>query len=196
LILTDNPPASLRDRLARDPAGNALAILVLIGMLVPVGGDLALLLSQMNAMKPAAPPLAIPVLSLVGFGIAGYLAFVEMTQVTAVCGPVGDCNTVQQSKYALLFGVLPIGVLGLAGYLAILLAWLVSRLGSGRNASLASLALLEMIVFGTLFSIYLMFLEPFVISAACAWCLSSAMIMTVLMWLSTPSGKLALACLR
>jgi uncharacterized membrane protein len=196
LIMTDDSPASLRDKLAHDPAGNALAILVLIGMLVSVGTAPALFLSMTNEMKQVAPPLAIPILCLVGFGIAAYLTYVEVTQVTAVCGPVGDCNTVQQSEHAHLFGVLPIGVLGLAGYLAILLDWSGSRFGSGQVANLASLALLGMTLFGTLFSIYLTFLEPFVIGATCAWCLSSAVIMTILMWLSITPGKLALTNLR
>ena len=34
---------------------------------------------------------------------------------------------------------------------------------------------------GTLFSIYLTFLEPFVIGAVCAWCLTSAVVMTLLL---------------
>jgi len=42
-----------------------------------------------------------------------------------------------------------------------------------------------MIVIGVLFSIYLTFLEPFVIGATCAWCLSSAVIMTLLLLLTT-----------
>ena len=66
----------------------------------------------------------IPILCLIGFGVAGYLAYVETTQVEAVCGPVGDCNTVQQSEYARLFGILPIGVLGLFGYVAIFISWM------------------------------------------------------------------------
>ena len=37
---------------------------------------------------------------------------------------------------------------------------------------------------GLAFSIYLTFLEPFVIGASCAWCLTSAVIMTVLLWLT------------
>jgi uncharacterized membrane protein len=90
-----------------------------------------------------------PVLCLVGCSIAGYLAYVEMAQVTAICGPVGDCNIVQQSEYARMFGVLPISVLGLAGYLAVLLTWLGSRFGDRRNSSLASLSLLGMTLFGT-----------------------------------------------
>jgi len=197
LILADHPTVSLRDRLAFDPVGNALAILVLIGMLVSVGGVLAVLFSLAKTKGLVASPLtAIPILCLIGLGVAGYLAYVETAHVTAVCGPVGDCNTVQQSEYARLFGVLPIGVFGLAGYLAILLAWAGSRYGSKRIASLSALALLGMTLFGTLFSIYLTFLEPFVIGATCAWCLSSAVIMTVQMWLSAIPGKIALTNLR
>jgi uncharacterized membrane protein len=50
-----------------------------------------------------------------------------------------------------------------------------------------------MTVVGTLFSIYLTFLEPFVIGATCAWCLTSAVLMTVLMLLSIAPAKFALA---
>jgi uncharacterized membrane protein/thiol-disulfide isomerase/thioredoxin len=192
LILAGDPPTSLLGRLSLDPVGNSLAILVLIIMLLSVGGVLVLLLSSKIVLTSRAPSLAIPILCLVGFVIAGYLAYVETAQVTAVCGPVGDCNTVQQSEYASLFGVLPIGILGLAGYLAILVTWLGSRFGNGRIASLASVALLGLTFSGTLFSIYLTILEPFVIGATCAWCLSSAAIMTALMWLSIAPGKLAL----
>ena len=46
---------------------------------------------------------------------AGYLTYVETQLVQAVCGPVGDCNAVQSSSYARLFGVLPVGVLGASG---------------------------------------------------------------------------------
>ena len=212
LIFTDDSPPGLLDRLARDPIGNSLAIIVLNGMLVSIGGAVMMLLSSGNppsvrspnpgspnpgspspgTPKSSSPSLAIPIISLVGMVIAGYLAFVETTQTTAVCGPVGDCNTVQQSQYASLFGFLPIGVLGLVGYIAILLAWMVSHFGDGRNVHLASLALLGITLIGTLFSIYLTFLEPFVIGATCAWCLSSAIIMTALMWLAVTPGKFAL----
>jgi uncharacterized membrane protein len=45
---------------------------------------------------------------------------------------------------------------------------------------------------GTVFSIYLTFLEPFVIGATCAWCLSSSILITVLMLLAVSPGKHAL----
>jgi uncharacterized membrane protein len=133
----------------------------------------------------------IPILCLIGLGVAGYLAYVETAQVEAVCGPVGDCNTVQQSEYARLFGIVPIGILGMAGYGMILLAWTIGRFGRGWMSILAGLALLGMTTFGMLFSIYLTFLEPFVIGATCAWCLTSALMMAALFWLSLAPGKAA-----
>ncbi len=48
-----------------------------------------------------------------------------------------------------------------------------------------------MSIFGTLLSVYLTFLEPFVIGATCAWCLTSAVVITLLMWLSARPGKRA-----
>ncbi|MFO7623246.1 MAG: vitamin K epoxide reductase family protein, partial [Anaerolineales bacterium] len=122
-----------------------------------------------------------PVLALLGLGVAGYLAYVETQAVSAICGPVGDCNTVQSSPYARLFGVLHIGVLGVVGYILILAAWMWKRLRSDRLAMYASLAIFGMAFFGTLFSLYLTYLEPFVIRAVCAWCLASAVLITLLM---------------
>ena len=191
LILNTDSPADLSARLARDPAGNALAIVVLIGMVFSV----ALVTARLR--RPIDPPMtarrewAIPVLCLIGFVVAGYLSYVETAQVEAVCGPIGDCNTVQQSEYARLFGLIPIGVLGLVGYAAIVIAWGISRYGQGRLAHLAATALFGMTLFGALFSIYLTFLEPFVIGATCAWCLASAVIMTALLWLAATPGRLA-----
>ncbi len=191
IILPDDAEPGLDDRLRRDPVGNTLAIIVLAGMIISLAGSLIYLRQDPALSYLPRPSPWIPVLCLIGIVVAAYLSYVETAHVEAVCGPVGDCNTVQQSKYARLFEVLPVGVLGLAGYVAILAAWLLSRFGSERTAYLASLALLGMTIFGVLFSIYLTFLEPFVIGATCAWCLTSAVIMTLLLWLSLTPGKLA-----
>jgi uncharacterized membrane protein/thiol-disulfide isomerase/thioredoxin len=195
LVVIGDQPSSLADRLMHDPSGNALSIIVLLGMIVMVGRSVFLFPRLTTVSLPAWQDSIIPILTLIGCGVAAYLAYVETAQVSVVCGPVGDCNTVQQSSYARLFGVLPIGVLGLTGYIAILVAWLVRHFSRGRLADLAALALLGMIAFGTLFSIYLTFLEPFVIGATCAWCLTSAIIMTALLWLSIAPGKLAFTSL-
>ncbi|MBP1703840.1 MAG: Vitamin epoxide reductase, partial [Chloroflexi bacterium] len=80
---------------------------------------------------------------------------------------------------------------GLLGYFAILAAWIVQLFTSERLRNLIWVAIWGMAVFGVLFSIYLTFLEPFVIGATCIWCISSAIIITLLLWASTPLAKLA-----
>jgi uncharacterized membrane protein len=196
LAVIGDETVSLTDRLAQDPTGNALAIVVLLGMIVMLGYSTIVFPRLVQKLAPAWCVWATAVLALIGCGVAAYLAYVEMAQVLAVCGPVGDCNTVQQSLYARLFGVLPIGVLGLLGYIAILAAWLVHCFNHGRLANLAALALLGMTAFGTLFSVYLTFLEQFVIGATCIWCLSSDIIMTLLLWLALPVGRQAITHLQ
>jgi uncharacterized membrane protein len=178
-ISTDTP--HWRTIFSRDPAGNTLSVIVLIAML---GAFAWTIISFKNVgwMSFRKEWLRlIPLLCLIGFGVAGYLTYVETTNTTAVCGPVGDCNTVQQSEYARMFGVLPIGMLGLLGYVAIFITWLLARYARRRISDFGTLALFVMAALGTLFSIYLTFLEPFVIGATCAWCLTSAIVMTMLM---------------
>jgi len=183
-------------RFARDPLGNSISVLVLIGMLISVlYQGLALARTPIEAAQQRWS-WAIPPLVVLGLIVAGYLAYVETQQVAAVCGPVGDCNAVQQSEFALLFGFLPIAVLGLIGYIGIGVAWAVARFGSGLWVHLAKLALVGMAWFGIAFSIYLTFLEPFVIGATCVWCLTSALVMTLLFWLIAPLARPALAAVR
>lgn len=198
IIITGDPTGSAGANFARDPLGNGLAVLVLAAMILSIGGAIIFLRRTPGRGATRVAALAswqgwlIPILSLIGLGVAGYLAYVETARVDAVCGPVGDCNTVQQSEYARLFGVLPIGVLGLVGYVMILLAWGIERSANQRLAVYASLAIFGMTIFGVLFSIYLTFLEPFVIGATCAWCLTSAIMMTALFWLSLAPARAAL----
>lgn len=127
-----------------------------------------------------------------GLAVAGYLTFIESTGAKVSCGPSGGCLAVQSSKYAILFGVLPVGILGLAGYVAILAAWLVAQFGPVSLRKTASVGMWALCIFGVLFSIYLTFLEPFVIGATCMWCLSSAVLMVILLLLSTPPALEAL----
>jgi uncharacterized membrane protein/thiol-disulfide isomerase/thioredoxin len=190
-FVTEPAAVNVWSNVVRDPIGNGLAIVVLCGMIVSVALVLVPRRAPIGRSQPAWREWAIPVVCLSGLVVAGYLAYVETAQVEAVCGPVGDCNTVQQSEYARLFGVLPIGVLGMIGYAAILIAWWIERRGRAPLDRLAALALVIMTLGGTLFSIYLTFFEPFVIGATCAWCLTSAILMTILLWLTFTPQRLA-----
>ena len=59
--------------------------------------------------------------ALAGLGIAGYLTAVHYSGGTPVCAVAHGCATVQNSDYSKLRGV-PVAVLGLLGYVAILAA--------------------------------------------------------------------------
>ncbi|MFH1635818.1 MAG: vitamin K epoxide reductase family protein [Chloroflexota bacterium] len=181
---------SIADRFKLDLAGNTLAVLVLVAMLASVFS-----IGANFTRSPAANkwPRAIPILSVVGMIVTGYLAYVEVTQSEAVCGPVGKCNVVQQSPYALLFGVLPMGVFGLIGHVLIIAGWAMQHYGPKQWRTYATLSVWGMALFGTLFSIYLTFLEPFVIGASCAWCLASAVIITMQLWAATGPAKISMA---
>lgn len=77
--------------------------------------------------------------------------------------------------------MLPIGVVGVWGYAAMFALWLVMHFADGTPKRYAETVLFGLAAFGTLFSIYLTFLEPFVIGATCSWCLSSALAMTLIL---------------
>jgi uncharacterized membrane protein len=104
---------------------------------------------------------------------------------------VGDGNTVQQSHYAQVFGVILVGVLGVLGYLAIAGLWSMPCYGPRRWRHYATMGIFGLALCGTLFSLYLTFLEPFVIDATCLWCLTSAVVMTLLLWASMAPAKKA-----
>jgi len=120
--------------------------------------------------------IAILILSLIGIGIAGYLTYVHYEGLKILCLSSGGCETVQASRYAKLDGV-PVAVLGLAGYIGILGSLLI-RGELGRIAAFA----IALIGFG--FSMYLTYRELFTIKAICQWCVSSAVVMTVLVVLT------------
>ena len=175
-----------------DPVGFALAGVVLVGMVVALGytawrvgtarQHLARLLKKGRKPIPPAKTRAIPFLGLAGLGIAAYLAYVEITHVEAICGPIGGCNIVQASPYARILGI-PIAVLGVLHYLAVGALWVGQRYQGGRWGNQATLGLLGLTIFGVLFSIYLTCLELFVVRAVCTWCLGSAVATTILMLL-------------
>lgn len=183
-------PQTPWERWGRDPIGNSVAVLVLVGMLFALGFGMTLLLSDKQAPPPAWLGTAIPLLAFLGLLVSAYLSYVELTHTEAICGPVGDCNAVQQSPYARLFGILPVGVVGLVGYFVIFVLWgLVQWWHQPTVERWARLFLAALTLAGTLFSIYLTFLEPFVIGATCAWCLLSAILMTLLMLASFWLGR-------
>ena len=183
---------TVADRFGNDPVGNSLAVVVLVAMIASL---VAVPIMISKGLLRSAPVSLVPVLALVGIGVSIYLGSVEASGADAVCGPVGDCNAVQQSEYASIFGI-PIGVLGVVGYGLLLAGWVVSRVTKGTLADLGLILAGAVAFGGTLFSIYLTFLEPFVIGATCMWCLTSAVAITGLLWLTAGPAWAAFGRLR
>jgi uncharacterized membrane protein len=182
IVITEN--MTVFERFVQDKTGNTISTLVLFGMIFSVlwlGNSLLRTSHKLNQW----PNWFMTILLFIGLIVAMYMSYIEITANEAICGPVGDCNTVQQSPYAFLFGSIPIGLLGVMGYIAIGSVWVFSIKGPKRWRKFSLISLWGLLLFGILFSIYLTFLEPFVIGATCAWCLTSAVVITLLFWNST-----------
>jgi uncharacterized membrane protein len=164
-----------------------LVIAALFTIFAFVGGPMP----QWASIRAAGTWLP-PALIVVGLIIAGYMSYVELARVNAVCGPIGDCNAVQTSRYAKIFGVIPMAPFGLAGYLAILAGWAWPRVRTDALARLAPLLVFAATLFGVLFSIYLTYIEIFVLRAVCAWCLGNATVMALLLFVTVPAALRAL----
>jgi uncharacterized membrane protein len=179
---------SVRDRFLQDPIANGAAVAVLLTMVLLLAHSVRRVARPRGPLREW-PAWTVPTLAALGIGIAGYLAFVETSGAQAVCGPVGDCNRVQQSPWASIAGV-PIGVLGLGGYL-VLGALALAREVRPELEQVLALLLWGLAATGVAFSIYLTVLEPFVIGATCLWCISSALVMTLILLLTTPAAARA-----
>lgn len=112
-------------------------------------------------------------LAVLGIAVAGYLTYVHYAGIKPACTAGSSCVKVQTSEWSDLAGV-PVALLGLIGYVAILGSLLLPDREESRLATLA----LTLIGFG--FSGYLTYRELFSIHAICEWCASSAVILTVL----------------
>ena len=122
------------------------------------------MLSERNLRVAAA------VLALVGIGVATYIAIAESGGGAPKCLAGGSgCETVANSQYAHLAGI-NVAVIGIVGYAALLGTAILPGDPGRFGGFLAAL-----VGFG--FSLYLTYLELFVIDAICQWCVASAVLM-------------------
>ena len=118
------------------------------------------------------------VMASIGVALAGYLTYLHYSGTEPPCSIKGNpCSQVQKSRYSELAGV-PVALIGLLGYIAILGSLLVRETETSRFATAA----LTLGGFG--FSAYLTGREVFTLEKICEWCVSSAIIMTILVVLA------------
>ncbi|MDZ4231196.1 MAG: vitamin K epoxide reductase family protein [Patescibacteria group bacterium] len=123
--------------------------------------------------------LLLIVFSLGGLIDVAYLTFKHFEGGEVACGiiPGADCDLVLGSAYSEVLGV-PLALLGALYYLTVLgLAGF--YLKSKKHQFLQ--ALLPLTALGFLFSVYLIYIQAFVLRAFCAFCLISALTSTVLL---------------
>jgi uncharacterized membrane protein len=122
-------------------------------------------------------------LALAGMGVSGYLTWAHLAGQAVACGQSGGCDIVQQSVYSEVGGI-PVALLGLVAYTALLTLTLVRDRIPADLDSYVPLAIFGISLIGVLYSAYLTYLELYVIYAICRWCVSSAIIMTAIFFLS------------
>lgn len=144
-----------------------------------------------DAGDEGAPPtnrMVIALLALIGLFVAFYLVAHSFGWTGPLKCGIGDCGTVQASKWAKV-GPVPVSLIGFVGYLALLtLAFLGIQPGRRGSRAVAGL-LLAGASFGFAMSLWLTYLEGFVIHAWCQWCLISATLMTLIFFASLPEVK-------
>lgn len=114
-------------------------------------------------------------LALVGLVDSIYLTWVKLANAYSSCIGIGDCEVVNQSRFAELWGQ-PIALYGALAYLAILVL-LVSETLVNQMREWSTLAVFGLTMAGTLYSAYLTYLEIAVLRAICPYCVLSAVAM-------------------
>ncbi len=123
-------------------------------------------------------PLALAGLSLAGAGLSAYLWQAKVGATELVCGPMGDCVTVNASAFSEVMGV-PVALLGMLMYLT--LAAVLVTVWRRPDTIFANIGF-ALALAGALFSLYLTGVEAFVLGAYCVWCLTSWILITVIAW--------------
>jgi len=114
---------------------------------------------------------AIAVLALAGAAVAAYLTATKLSGAAPVCA-TGGCETVQSSRYSELAGV-PVALLGLLGYLLLL--------GTAAVRDDLAAALGGAVALGAAaYAGYLLYVQASVIDAYCQWCLTSDLLLALL----------------
>lgn len=115
--------------------------------------------------------------AVLGIGIATYITIADSGGGAPAClAGGGGCETVASSSYSHIAGV-NIAVFGIVGYVLLFASAFFANDAARFGGFAVSLG-------GFGFSVYLTYLEIFKIEAICQWCVSSAVVMTILFLLN------------
>src|SRR5256714_11977197 len=115
------------------------------------------------------------IVALLGVADGIYLTVEHLTGRTAECIASSGCQDVLSSKYAAM-GPIPLAALGAFAYFTAFSAALLAAFGYRKCGTF--FALVVILMFGT--TLWLLYLQAFVLHAFCDYCLFSAGVTTVL----------------
>jgi uncharacterized membrane protein len=115
------------------------------------------------------------VVSLLGLADAIYLTIEHVTGQSVRCTIVAGCSEVLSSHYAVVAGV-PLALIGAAAYFGVFSLATLAAFGY----RIAAVLLTPLVLLMFLVSLWLIYLQAFVIHAFCQFCLFSAAVMTAL----------------
>ena len=117
-------------------------------------------------------------LALLGALVSAYMTVYKLTDNQTMCLGNGGCSVVNSSVYSEIYGI-PVALIGVAGYLAILAVLFQHGRSNvlGENGALLTFGLC---LAGFLFTAYLIYVEIALIHALCPFCITSQLIMTLL----------------
>ncbi len=122
-------------------------------------------------------------LALLGLFDSLYLLWIYTSPSRPMLCLGTGCDAVRLSAYSSLRGV-PMPVFGVAGYLTLVILIFAEPLVTASLARSIRYSLAGLTGVGFLFSLYLEYLQGFVIHAFCAWCVMSGLVMTALFGLA------------
>lgn len=119
--------------------------------------------------------LAVSLLGLAGFLVARHIYKAKKKAQPLVCPVKFDCNTVVHSDYSKFLGA-PVERLGMIYYSLIALAYFLLAFIPVPMPELLILVLSLYSLGAFLFSIYLIYVQIFLLKKGCSWCIASSFI--------------------
>jgi uncharacterized membrane protein len=127
--------------------------------------------------------MTLALLSLAGFFVALYLYLFKAGMIGSLACGTGGCETVQLSPQSRFLGV-EVALIGVLGYAVLLGLALLSVQPRFAGIGWPSRLLAWLSGGAVLFTLYLTYLELFVIGAICRYCVGSAVIITLIFLIS------------
>lgn len=115
------------------------------------------------------------IVALIGLADSIYLTIEHVTGRSVICTIVAGCSEVLGSRYAVVAGV-PLALVGAAAYFSVFSLATLAAFGYRFASGVLTVLVLAMF----LVSLWLIYLQAFVIHAFCQFCLLSATVTTAL----------------